>query len=81
MPARALGLRPALRAGFRKPSGEEAAVSVLGVAGYGDSGCRRGADGRRTDLGGSDRHHQTTHMSAPRQDEVPRSAAAGRRLR
>jgi hypothetical protein len=31
MPAQARGLRPALRAGFRKPSGEEAAVSAPGV--------------------------------------------------
>lgn len=38
MPARAQGLRPALRAGFRKPSGEEAAVSMPSVSGYGDSG-------------------------------------------
>jgi hypothetical protein len=41
MPARARVLRPALRAGFRKPSGEEAAVSARGVSGYGDSGYRR----------------------------------------
>lgn len=33
MPARAQGLRRALRAGFRKPSGEEAAVRALGVSG------------------------------------------------
>ena len=45
MPARAQGLRPALRAGFRKPSGEEAAVSARSVSVYGDSGCRCGAEG------------------------------------
>jgi hypothetical protein len=47
MPAHARGLRLALRAGFRKPSGEEAAVGAPGVSGYGDSGYRRGAEGRR----------------------------------
>jgi len=40
MPAHARALCLALRAGFRKPSGEEAAVGVAGVSGYGDSGCR-----------------------------------------
>ena len=44
MPAPAWDLRRALRAGFRKPSGEEAAVSTPSVSGYGDSGCRCGAD-------------------------------------
>ena len=38
MPALARSVRPALRAGFRKPSGEEAAVRAPSVSSYGDSG-------------------------------------------
>ena len=79
MPARARGGRPALRAGFRKPSGEEAAVGARGVSGYGDNGCRCGADGGRQGLCGGDRHPQVSNLPASRRDEAPRSAVTGRR--
>lgn len=80
MPARAQGLGPALRAGFRKPSGEEAAVSTPSVSGYGDSGCRCGADGRRQGRCGGDQCPQMSNMPALMPDEAPTSAVAGRRL-
>jgi hypothetical protein len=47
MPAHARRVELALRAGVRKPSGEEAADSNPGVSGYGDSGCRCGSDSGR----------------------------------
>lgn len=66
MPALARVLGSALRAGFRKPSGEEAAVGVPGVSGYGDSDCRCHADGGRAGLGSGHGQPQTANTWARR---------------
>jgi len=66
MPALARVLRLALRAGFRKPSGEEAAVGVSGVSGYGDSACRCPAGGGRVGPGSGQGQQETATISVRR---------------
>lgn len=81
MPALARVLRPALRAGFRKPSGEEAAVSAPNASGYGDSGVAAVLTMAQIDLGDGHEEPRASNMPGPERCKAPTLAVAGRRLR